>query len=48
MVIIKYKTMNNKCWVKCGEKGNLGGDAHWYSRCGRQDMGPAKQLKLEL
>ena len=40
--------MNNKCWGKCGEKGNLvGGDARWYSRCGRQDTGPAKQLKLE-
>ena len=49
MVIIKYKTTNNTCWGKCGEKGNfIGGNVHWCSHYGKQYIGSSKKLKIEL
>ena len=33
------KSTNNKCWQGCGEKEpscTVGGNADWYSHCGKQ------------
>ena len=38
MAIIS-KSINNKCWWGCGERGTfctVGGNADWYSHCGKQ------------
>ena len=44
MVTMK-KSINNKCWPGCREKGILytvGGNGHWCSQCREQHGGSAK------
>ena len=49
MAIIK-RSINNKCWRECGQKGSLlhCENVNWYSHYGEQYGGSFKGLKIEL
>ena len=44
MAIIK-KSINNKCWRGCGEKGTVGENVNWCSHCGKQHGGSLNNEK---
>ena len=50
MAIVKKSTIN-KCWQGCGEREpfcTVGGNADWFSHCGKQCKDISKKLKMDL